>query len=757
MAERSPSMPLSGDRPSIQPDLEAESTNPDPQTLPAQQSSDHIYPAVHVSGQAYAHLGDNHYYNVAPSASAFEELSSTLFFKEILSRYDTIEDNYSETFGWIFKPPSNQQPAWDSFLEWLNVPSGIYWVSGKPGSGKSTLMKYLHDDLHSTRRTSNTYQVLLSFWFWEAANNALQRNFQGCLQSLLWQLLQDEVHGGEVAMALNDRGKLAWTTRRLNDALKVALKVLQDKGVSVLICLDGLDESGRDGEALCKFVKDIAKCFPYVKLCASSRPERLFEAHFTSCSKLKMQDLNESDIDSVINQDLLKSQEYVTLCQTDTEVKDMDFPRLMKEKAQGVLLWVRLAINDLLRGIQNCDTARELVGRVDRMPEGLDNLYDFMLRRNNSDAKQYRVDAAFYFQLISHRDMSIVEFSLAINDEPRATFLQFADYWEQLHQKINCERVRWTDPYPQLGHAMYRNEPFPTGKGALLDYDRLFARSGLWQWDNWERSLVNSELLSKYTHTMDFRAEDLMTRVIPHADPEYLLESDFGEEISLFHEIICEYHSWTAEGRALTDALGQKVWNFLCEATPNTLARVVTPTMAACDSLFLSHQSAQIRSHSAHIYILGSFDIGTLQRLFAYAKYQFPPGMSSHLQAGSQRSVPGPCVVMSWADGAWRPAIYAISHKDLDRLLRNLARSIEPEPLNIGVSLGIVSVRWANSDPRADVKALSALKTPLPSLHAALLHLGKPKDTIRRFAEQQENRWSIQLNEIVFRHWRAWF
>lgn len=316
---------------------------------------------------------------------------------------------------------------------------------------------------------------------------------------------------------------------------------------------------------------------------------------------------------------------------------------------------------------------------------------------------------------------------------------------------------------------MYRNEPFPTGKGALLDYDRLFARSGLWQWDNWERSLVNSELLSseyatllliclsEYTHTMDFRAEDLMTRVIPHADPEYLLESDFGEEISLFHEIICEYHSWTAEGRALTDALGQKVWNFLCEATPNTLARVVTPTMAACDSLFLSHQSAQIRSHSAHIYILGSFDIGTLQRLFAYAKYQFPPGMSSHLQAGSQRSVPGPCVVMSWADGAWRPAIYAISHKDLDRLLRNLARSIEPEPLNIGVSLGIVSVRWANSDPRADVKALSALKTPLPSLHAALLHLGKPKDTIRRFAEQQENRWSIQLNEIVFRHWRAWF
>ena len=33
------------------------------------------------------------------------------------------------------------------FVDWLKQEDGLYWVSGKPGSGKSTLMKFLsaHD------------------------------------------------------------------------------------------------------------------------------------------------------------------------------------------------------------------------------------------------------------------------------------------------------------------------------------------------------------------------------------------------------------------------------------------------------------------------------------------------------------------------------------------------------------------------------------------------------------------------------------
>ncbi|KAM0271639.1 hypothetical protein ACHAQH_009027 [Verticillium albo-atrum] len=32
---------------------------------------------------------------------------------------------------------------WDSFINWLRSDSPVYWISGKPGSGKTTLMNYM--------------------------------------------------------------------------------------------------------------------------------------------------------------------------------------------------------------------------------------------------------------------------------------------------------------------------------------------------------------------------------------------------------------------------------------------------------------------------------------------------------------------------------------------------------------------------------------------------------------------------------------
>lgn len=42
----------------------------------------------------------------------------------------------------------------DSIAEWLESGSGVYWISGKAGSGKSTLMKHLFWDLEETDRQS---------------------------------------------------------------------------------------------------------------------------------------------------------------------------------------------------------------------------------------------------------------------------------------------------------------------------------------------------------------------------------------------------------------------------------------------------------------------------------------------------------------------------------------------------------------------------------------------------------------------------
>lgn len=57
-------------------------------------------------------------------------------------RHQLIEERHPRTLSWIFK--STASP----FKTWLEQDSGAFWISGKAGSGKSTLMKYVN---HSSR------------------------------------------------------------------------------------------------------------------------------------------------------------------------------------------------------------------------------------------------------------------------------------------------------------------------------------------------------------------------------------------------------------------------------------------------------------------------------------------------------------------------------------------------------------------------------------------------------------------------------
>jgi hypothetical protein len=64
-------------------------------------------------------------------------------------RSKNISEAYSTTFKWIFEDytQDKKEARWDSLTNWLKrEDSSIYWITGKPSSCKSTLMKYLCDD-----------------------------------------------------------------------------------------------------------------------------------------------------------------------------------------------------------------------------------------------------------------------------------------------------------------------------------------------------------------------------------------------------------------------------------------------------------------------------------------------------------------------------------------------------------------------------------------------------------------------------------
>lgn len=86
-----------------------------------------------------------------------QRIHSLLRFEEIADRHETIAEAHRKTYEWVFHEGRPQiytsrhsstinepesPPQWDNFLKWLQGGGSMYWITGKPGSGKSTLMKF---------------------------------------------------------------------------------------------------------------------------------------------------------------------------------------------------------------------------------------------------------------------------------------------------------------------------------------------------------------------------------------------------------------------------------------------------------------------------------------------------------------------------------------------------------------------------------------------------------------------------------------
>jgi hypothetical protein len=65
-------------------------------------------------------------------------------------RYEQVIDAHPTTFKWAFQDLPDGSHRWANLTSLLKNGNGLYLISGKPGSGKSTLMKHIYDN-HRTR------------------------------------------------------------------------------------------------------------------------------------------------------------------------------------------------------------------------------------------------------------------------------------------------------------------------------------------------------------------------------------------------------------------------------------------------------------------------------------------------------------------------------------------------------------------------------------------------------------------------------
>ncbi|KAI8673882.1 hypothetical protein NCS55_00710000 [Fusarium keratoplasticum] len=308
------------------------------------------------------------------------------------ARHEGISPAHETTFEWIFDR-SKQDTKQSHLLNWLHHGHGIFWVAGKPGSGKSTLMKYIAEHpgtkaaLRHWATAAGKELNMATHYFWYAGSH-IQRSQEGLLRSLLCDIFQQAPELIPIAcperwdksdnVSLNeDVDTGPWTLADLQEAID-AIASQPELQVNFCFFIDGLDEFSGEHLRICKSLLQLSAS-SNIKLCLASRPWNIFEESFGrfSAQKIYIHELTREDIRKYVEDLLCNHPRWQTLL-----VESKKTAALVNEvtiRAQGVFLWVFLVTRLLRDGLTNYDTLSDLHKRLDLLPTDLEPFFRHMI------------------------------------------------------------------------------------------------------------------------------------------------------------------------------------------------------------------------------------------------------------------------------------------------------------------------------------------------------------------------------------------
>ena len=178
--------------------------------------------------------------------------------------------------------------------------------------------------------------------------------------------------------------------------------------------IDGLDEFDGPCDTVIDAIQDLADQ-THVKVCVSSRPILAFEEAFSGKPSMRLQDLNFRTIGDYARNKLSEPiQNYISHNKYNRDEVEKLIDSLV-ERADGVFLWVIIAIRDLQEGLRGIANIKELAQTLETLPSEIESLFMLMLHRIKPAFKR---DAAYFlefgmygFRFWDHVDLCTLYFS----------------------------------------------------------------------------------------------------------------------------------------------------------------------------------------------------------------------------------------------------------------------------------------------------------------------------------------------------------
>ncbi|KAJ3576525.1 hypothetical protein NPX13_g3675 [Xylaria arbuscula] len=325
------------------------------------------------------------------------------------------------SFNWLFEASNDRDGNGTSFRDWATSSSSshpTFWITGKPGSGKSILMEEIYERFSRSESLSRQTNIVSYFFVRDGPH---QKGVRGLVQSILYQLLSKNPE--LIPLVAPSR----WDTLVLfgEDPKPIDTAEFQQMLISTLrrhystiILVDGLDYC-EETEGSCEIPELLGRLStcPGVKACISSRPSPNLQSLIDGSPSLILDHCNNQDIEEYISSKIKTRLTIKRGIMISLSIEEQLIHELVM-KAEGCFLWVAVVIDALQAPHADEHESDELLRYVRNVPKGLTELFRCLL--DDLDASQPFIASALRF--IATFDQPITPIRLALMEMPFPDF-----------------------------------------------------------------------------------------------------------------------------------------------------------------------------------------------------------------------------------------------------------------------------------------------------------------------------------------------
>ena len=309
--------------------------------------------------------------------------------------------------------------------------SDLLLIEGKPGSGKSTLMKYFQRSCLD--REPSQRQIVAGFYY-SYREGEKQTNHSNMLRSVLYDILNQSeeffFHFQPYYRELTrGGGHPEWSYTSLKEILR-SLTKYHPVSERIYLIIDAIDETSDAAERIdvIKFLHELCSAEGHclMKVFVASRPVAGLSGYSLGNHKMiRLQDVNHSDI-------LKFTASFLDGLSLEIPPSNTYWAIKIAENAQGVFVWVRLIREELLRCAREGCSSDDVIAFLESLPTELEEIYKNALARLERGTTRNIATGhkMFQFVLLAYRPLGVGELGQALAMQGNLEF-PCSDEWLQ--------------------------------------------------------------------------------------------------------------------------------------------------------------------------------------------------------------------------------------------------------------------------------------------------------------------------------------